>query len=244
MITDYGSDLPSVNLFGRETTTKIRGIGASYSYSMQEARAAMLAGLPLDARKAAAARHAIEQKIDDVICVGNTDDFGITLSGLFTLSGTETYANPNGAAGSPTWALKTPDEILEDLHGMARQVHTNSKGIESPDNMVMPLDSYGLISTRRMGDGDARTILAKFLADDPHVKTVNTSHRLSSNSGWSGRRVVCYRKDPNKLEALIPQEFEQFAPQFDGMIVKTNCHARVGGVILYFPKSVIYCDGV
>ncbi len=40
----------------------------------------------------------------------------------------------------------------------------------------------------------------------------------------------------------MPVPFEQMAPQFDGMIVKTSCHGRIGGVVCYFPKSVIYAD--
>ena len=44
------------------------------------------------------------------------------------------------------------------------------------------------------------------------------------------------------LEAICPIIFEQLAPQFEGYEVLTNCHARCGGVVLYYPKSVSYAD--
>lgn len=241
MIADYANDFKSVDVFGAESTQKLKGFGTSYSYSIQEARAAMMAQLPLDARKAMAARHAMEQKLDEALLVGEAS---ANLTGLFTQSGTVTYTVPNGAGGDTDWETKTPDEILADLNGISNKIVDDSSGVESPDSLILPLSSYNLIASKRMGDGSDVTVLRHFLGVNPYIKNVDWSHRLESNAAWTGKRMVCYRKDPMKLEGLIPQEFEQFAPQFDGAVVKTLCHARCGGVALYFPKSIAYGDDI
>jgi hypothetical protein len=61
---------------------------------------------------------------------------------------------------------------------------------------------------------------------------------------WTGDRAIVYDKSPEVLEALVPVEFEQFAPQMVGLETITECQARLGGVVLYRPKAVLYADGL
>lgn len=243
LVADYANDFPRVDILGTESTQKIRSIGDSYGWSIQEARAAQMAQLNLDVRKAMAARAAIELLIDEILLVGSTS-LGVTMEGLFNLTGVNTYTVPNGVAGSPLWANKTPGEILADAVGMVSKVYTDSNEVESPDTLVLPTDSHGLMATLPIGDGDNRTVLSRFLADSQHIRFVETSHRLNTAGSGGGRRMVAYKRDPNKLEGLLPQDFEQMPPQYEAMQVVTFCHARVGGVVSYFPKSIIYADGI
>jgi hypothetical protein len=237
MIADWADDLPSSDIVGTETTQKLRSFGSSYQFSLQEARAAQMAGLPLDARKAMAARRAIEQKLDEVLLLGEATS---NLSGLFTLSGTESYTPT-----TTTWSTATdPDLIVAELTGISNDLVNSSNGVERPDTLILPLSRFNLISQMRMGDGSDTTVLKFFLGVSPYIRNVEWSERLESNSAWTGKRMVCYQRSPEKLEGLISQEFEQFAPQFQNMVVKTNCHARTGGVVLYYPKSVAYGDNI
>ena len=240
IVADYGKDFPRVDIYGAEVTTKIVSIGDSYGWSIQEARSAQMAGLDLDGRKARAARFAIEAKLDDLLLNGDSD---LGLEGLFALSGITTYTVTTGAGGV-TFDVKTGAEVLVDLHGAPLKAHTDSKGIERPDTVIMPLTTYGLLSTVQVGGGDSRTLLAKYLADDQFIKNVYTSHLLETAGSGGAKRMIFYKKSPDVLEGLIPQEFEQFAPEFHSMQVVTTCHARCGGVIVYRPKAVVYADGV
>lgn len=241
---------PRVDLFGTETTTKIRTLKAAYGYAMQEARAARMSGRPLDARKAMAARRAIEQLIDQAAFVGDKVTGG--LLGLLNQSSTTTYTVPNGAAASPLWANKTPDEILTDLFGMESAIITGTLDIEKPDTLVLPLSSYQQVATRRLGDGSDTTILKHFLANAVSVNTVLRSHKLESDdaaygetvSVWTGKRAVMYTRSPEKLQLVIPMEYNQLPPQFDGYEVVTHCEARTGGVVVYYPKSICYADNI
>ena len=238
--SDYSSEGPRADIFGAEYTSKVKGLKSSYGYSIQEARAAMMAGLPLSAKKARAARWVVEKELDEIIWLGNTD---VGLTGLANQSGTSTYTVPAGIGGT-TWEDKTPDEIVADLCGIQNGIVSDTKELEIPDTLVLPLTSFNLINSVRMGDGSDTTILRYFLGMSPYVKSVESSFKLETAGAGSTKRMICYNKSPDKLEAIIPQEFEQLAPEQRGYEVITQCHARSGGVVVYYPKSISYGDGI
>lgn len=240
-ITDWSKALPRVDVFGGQVTHGIKHFGLAYAWNIQQLRAAAFAGKPLPTWVANAAREGCEATIDEGLLLGYSD---FSMKGLFTLANTNTYTVPNGIAGSPTWALKTPREILADMHAMGRKVWVDSLEIETIDTLVLPSDQYALIAERQMGDGDNITILRRFLNDSQWVKTVESSTKLASNSAWTGARMVGYRKSPDVLQGIIPLEFTQQAPQMVGFESVTNCEIRVGGVQCYRPKAVIYGDGI
>lgn len=241
--SDMSTRPPRVDVKKSQSTQNIYSVWDAYGYSVQEARAAVFARQPLPQQKAKAARDIIERTLDTIIMTG---DALTGMKGLLTLAGTLTYSVPNGLSGVKTWENKTPDEIVADLNGIANGIVTATKEIEQPDTILLPLTSYTLISSRRMGDGDTTTILDHFLKSSPYISTVEASHKCEAapNSEWTGKRMVAYKKDPNKLEVLMPQLFEQWAPEIDGAETVTICHARIGGIALYYPKSVSYGDGI
>ena len=51
VIADYSDDLPRADVSGKPFTAKIRGVGASYAYSVQDMRASRFAGKSLDIRR-------------------------------------------------------------------------------------------------------------------------------------------------------------------------------------------------
>lgn len=242
VVRDYAKDFPRVGLKAIEARTPIVSIGDSYGWSVQEMRAAQLAGTQLDTRLAAAARFAIERKIDELLLVGDSD---VGVEGLFTLSNTTTYTLvADGTGTSKLWSTKTNAQILRDLFGISNEVFTGTKEMELPDTLILPTSRYGLISTMRYSDNDARTILQVWQASEPRIKTVYASGLLETAGASGTARMVAYSRDPNKLEGLVPQEFEDFPPQWESMQAIVTCHARCGGTVAYFPKAVVYADGL
>lgn len=239
--SDLSSKPPRADVSGSESNQVIRSVIIAYGYSIQEARAAMMAKTPLIPRRAMAARDIIERTLDNIIFLGNTV---MGLKGLLNQSSPVTYATPNGASGDTEFETKTPDEIVADLHGIVNAIVVNSKEIEQPDTLLLPLSSFTYIASRRMGDGDSTTILDHFKRTSPYIKTVEATHKLESNSAWTGKRMVAYRKDPNKLAFILPQPFEQHPPQADMYELVTPCHARTGGVVVFCPKSIAYGDQI
>lgn len=265
LIKSYSNDAPRVDVSGKEATQKIRGASDMYGYTTQELRAAMMAQMPLDVRKAMAGRYALALLFDEVMFYGKADvtatqsatglDAGAAeggLTGFLGLANTTAFTTPTGGQGSKLWRKKTADEIVLDMHSFVNNVVKTTFGIHRPDTMLLPLAAYNIASTKRMGDGSNQTCLEFFLATSPYIDEVNPSYRLDSRASpnWNGggaattSRAMCYEKNSDRLTGLVPLEFEQLAPQQWNMEIRTLCHGRLGGAIAYYPGSVSYMDGI
>ena len=68
---------------------------------------------------------------------------------------------------------------------------------------------------------------------------------VSFFSGAGGLdRMAVYRRDPDALTLEIPQDFEMLEEQARGLEYVTPCHSRIGGVIVYYPLSIAFADGI
>lgn len=241
IVSSYADDLPRADVKGLEFRQPIKSLGASYGYNVQEIRAGKFAGLPLEARKANAARLAVEQAIDRIAALGDSVN---NLTGFLNQPNAQIVTIPNGASASKLWSSKTGLEINSDLTAMANAVVSNTKGIETADTLVVPIAQYGQIASTPITSTATRTILDFFLGSNPWIKNVEYWFRLQGAGAGATDRVVAYRKDPDALMLVIPQEFEQFPPTQDGLEFQIACHARIGGVTLFYPLSMAYGDGI
>lgn len=244
LIASYADDLPRSDVFGKEFTTPVRSLGGSYGYSVQEIRSAMMAGVPLQQRKANAARQAYEQAVNNIAFFG---DGSATYGGLYGL-----FYNPNvtkAAATNGSWATATPDEIIEDVNKAITNVTTLTKGVETIDTVLLPLTQYGRIaSTPRSGTSDT-TILEFLRRVWPGVTFtgINECAALATKpSGGAGPVdvMVLLRNSLDKMSLEIPQPFEQFPPQERNLEVVVPTHGRIGGLIVYYPLSVAIIEGI
>ena len=239
--TSYADDAPMVDVRADSTVLRIRGMQTKYAYTLQELRAAAMSGSGLIPRKALAARKAIEQKHNKIILLG---DARWHLKGLFNLSGVVTYATVAGDSTSKDWANKTPLEILADMFAMENAISTATEDAEHPNTLILPLSRHKIVKQTPMGDGMPGTILQFFLNNSDHIKDVFNSTELESNSLWTGRRMAAYKRDPEYIQYVEPQPFEQLMPEHSGMRTTTVCHSRTGGVQAMYPKSICYGDEI
>lgn len=240
-IANYAEDLPRVNVKAVEYFRQIKSFGTSYGWSFQEMRAAAFAKEPLEDTEARAARRATEEFFDTVARNGDT---GFGLLGLLNQTNTTAYTVPNGVSGSAEFKDKTPDEVVADLNGIASNIVRTTKDIEKPDTLILPIEQYTDIASRRMGDGSDVKILQFFLEANPYIKNVASWHHLAGAGDGGTDRMVCYRRDPMNIEMVIGQEFETFPPQVKNLDVVIACHARTGGVVVRFPLGMSYGDGI
>lgn len=245
----YSTEAPRADVsFSEATPQKIRPLTAAYGYDFFEARVAAATGSNMQAHKASAARRAIAQEVDRILTFGDTTRYGATLYGLANLGVVDTLAftAATGLSGSKTFELKTPDEVVADLFNIANAMVSNSRGVEVPTDLILPLSTYNYCATRRMGDGIGNTILEHYKQNAVYARNVSAWHVLDAApaSEWTGKRMICFKKDPEVLEYILPVEFEQLAPQLRGMETVTPCHARIGGVVLRRPKALSYGDGI
>ncbi len=243
VIADEAMDLPDVEVKTSEKSMNMFTLGIMYRYHIQEARAAMSEGMPLIAKKAMVAREQMERKLDGIILLGDTV---AGVKGLLnaTDTGIVTYTTPNGTGGDTEFSTKSSDEVLLDLHGAPAKVVTDSKEVDIPNTMLLPLSTKQYLASRRVGDGTSTTILTYFLGNDPYINMVEALYQLESNADWTGKRGMCYRRDPNCLELIVSQSFEQLPPQAVAFMVKTFCRMRTGGLAIYRPTSMVRFDQI
>ena len=241
LLASYAHDLPRVDVKGREFRSPIKGLGNSFGYSVQEIRAARMAGKPLEARKLQAARKAVEEKLDRILAFGD----GLSgLLGFLNQPNALAYVIPAGNGGLTKWASKTPDEILADLNGACLYMVDQTRGVETPDTLVLPDEQFGIIATTPRSATSDTTILDYWLKTNPWVRNVESWHKLKGAGAGVTDRAVFYRRSPDALQGIIPQEFETFPPEAKGLEFEVACHMRTGGVVVYYPLSICYADGI
>lgn len=242
LLKDFAKDLGRVEVKTSQKSMGVFSMGIAYAYTINEARAAMFARVPLQQRKAMAARDLMARKLDDILFEGEST---MGVKGLINQTGTETYTVlSNGAGGVKTWADKSPDNVLLDLNGAPQAIVVNTKEIHRPNTMVLPLSRFQAIAGVRVGDGTSETILSYWLRTNPYgITSVDFTTKLETAGAGSTTRGIVYDKSPQVLEAIIPVEFEQFAPETHNLEVVTICHMRASGVAVYYPKAVCYFDG-
>lgn len=240
LIANYADDLPRADVAAKEFISPIKSIGMSYGWNLQEVRAAAMTGKPLNARRAQAALRghlARENKIawfGDTIC---------NLPGFLSNPNIIAVVLPNdGAGASTTLASKTPDQQVRDLNSMATAVHDTSKGVESPDTLLMPITQFNLIFTTRLPASDM-SVGRWFLDNSPHISNVDWLNELDGTGAGGTDSLLAYRRSPSHLTLEIPQDFEELPVQERNLEFVVPTHHRVGGVIIPYPLSISKADG-
>jgi hypothetical protein len=236
LIADAADDLPRADISQVEKSINIRSFGGSFGYTVQELRAAQMANISLEQRRAAAVRRAYEEKVENVAMFGEST---VGLAGFFNNSTVDVIAADKWFTG--TTASGTAQDMLELLNYGVSAIINASNMKEQPDTILMAYEDYNKVSTTRNSDSSDVTVLEYFLRTNPYIRNVEPINQLdASNSVLNTNRMVVYKRDPEKVQLHIPQPLELFPPQQRGLEFIVPAHARVGGVALYYPKSVIY----
>lgn len=234
VISNYGDDLQRVDVQGKEETAKLFGHGAAYGYSIQDLRRSRMAGLPLESERAMAARDAIAL-MNDTICALGESSIGVT--GFYNSADVSLVSPATG-----TWSGATGDQIVADLAKMERAIIVDSNAVEMPDTVVLPPSLFAIANTVRLANTET-TALEFFLKKSLGVKNVEHWYHGETAGASSVARIAMGKRDPRKLQFLLPLPFSQMAPQQKGLGFEINCDSRVGGVIFRYPKSWRYMDG-
>jgi hypothetical protein len=264
-IADYGDDFPGVEIVGTETSSRFIALGASYGYSIQDLREAAFAKVPIDSMKATAARFVCEKKLDKVLAIGSDNSAKNGVKGLLNAANV-TIVNPAAGTGAATaWYTATTGvrttkkaiEIVADINTWFKKVIVDTREVHVPNTLLLDHATRALIRSTPINADDTviyspMTIEQFIMANCPWLQSIETWNRCETASAGGGgaagaagkARAMVYEKNPRNLSALISQDFEQFAPQLKNMKFNVNCHIRTGGVVVRYPKSALYVDGI
>ena len=242
VIADYAKDFPRVDIYGEEKAVKVKGIGDSYGYSIKEIRASQRTGKNLDQRRAITARRAHDEMMNRMALKSNIADGTF---GLLDFPGiTEVTLQADGTSSSKTWASKTPDQIVRDINDLVSAVMEPTSAREVPDTLLLPIAQYNDIATRRIGEAGEKTLMRYILDNSPYIKKIDWLSELKNFGAGGTNRALVGRFDEEHLTLEIPQPFEQFEAQQEGMEFTIPCHSECAGTIIYYPLAFAYADGI
>lgn len=245
IVANYAKDIPRVDLLAQEFTTKVKSIADSYGFSIQDIRAARMAGVNLEDKGAAAALQAIVQLENQLAFFGDT---GYGIQGFFTNPNIPTALAPaDGVGATSTFSTKTPNQIIRDISNLISGIRTRTQNVEKPNTVLLPLSTWTYLNQTPRSDLGDRTIMGWLKENNALIDGIQEWIPLNEleTAGVSGTRMmVAYDRNPRKLTLEIPQPFEMFPPQYEGLEWHVPCHERIGGTIVYYPLSAAFLYGI
>jgi hypothetical protein len=244
----HGNDSPRASLTGVETPRKIVQLENHYSWTTREIEQAAATGAPLDRLTVLAAMSATEQKIDDMLALGDSAH-GIT--GLLNDPIVDDdVLTPTTKTGGPTWATSgnTGDQVLADLNKITMSLVGQLKSTDAPGfqkfTILVPTQQYAYLATTPRGTGTDTTLLQFALRNNPWIEAIEPWDKCDGAGSGPSDRMVAYARNPMCLGALVPDEFRAHAPQERGLEVYVPTTASCGGTVIRYPVAVKYMDGI
>lgn len=237
MLANYANDIPNVGEYGVKQNSPIETIASQYSYTKQDLRAAAMYGRALSPRLALLNREAIERKIESVACLG---DSARGIAGFSNASGVPTLSS----GLTLNWDSSTAAQILADLQLIAITVWTQSMFLHKCNQILCGTDTYAKLSTKVYSDYTGETILSVFQKANPGIAVDPWVMLDNADAGGDGERLIAYEKSPQNASLIIPLEYSEAPPQASGFQFNIPAEARIGGVVVYKPLSMVYVDAL
>lgn len=245
IIANGANKLPLMGFFDREETVKVRTIGGEIFYSSDDLLHAAMTGRPLETDHLITIRQAHRQGEADLVWAGD-EDFGIIA--VFDVPDIPTIALPNGAAVSPLWVNKTPQEVIDDLNQIWRTGHNNVNRLVKLDTMLMPGTDYDYIATTPFSTLTTKTILQVFMESE-RVHGISLIQPMPAdeltdrfiNGTESG--IFTYQRKAETLSLKIAQDLTVLPVQPVGLDFRLPAKARIAGVQVKKPQRTLIATG-
>lgn len=234
IISNYADDLPRADVLGTEITVKVKDIGDSYGYNINELQASLATGMNLPERKATAARRAVEMKMNSIAMVGDP---------AYKLYGLLTHPNIGITAITGNWAAATDDVILADLDAIYDSIRVQSNGVHTPNVIALPVKQFSRITTVRVQDANGMTVAQFFLAKHPGLRFEEVPEFKGAGSGGSDV-IMAFEQSEENFYLDIPRMFTQLAAQARNLELVVPCIARSAGVSVIYPLALTKAEGI
>lgn len=234
VISNYADDLPRADVRALARQVTVRTLGDSYGYNINELRASRATGMGLDARKANAARRSMDLKIAAIKMVGDAQ-YG--LFGILNNPNIPTYvmANPGD------WATLTGDQILANMLGMVVAYQLQTKGVHIPDHLELAPKAYNAAASKFItaaGTATPITPMQWFNANYPSITVENIWELQGAGTGGKDLALL-YERNVDNFAHLYVMPFTQLPPEARNLEIVTDCMAKSGGVVIYYPLALL-----
>ena len=150
--------------------------------------------------------------------------------------------------GGKLWTAATADELSADLFAMATAVIEGLQQAGSPVftnlTILLPVAQHALISQKRMGPNTAKTVLRFVIENSPYITAIEPWRHCKGAGAGSTDRAVIYPRNPLVVAGIVPMETQPMSPVQKGIEFIVNMLASCGGVVVRYPLSIKYMDGI
>ncbi len=229
---------------------KAHVFAAALRVMFQDMQRANYIGRSLDNLLQDGVRMAYDKHMDANTYVGLTE-YGTT--GLVNDPNATETAAANGAAGTSTWATKTPQEILKDVNDALTAVWAANEYDETaiPNHILIPYEQYNYILTTMVTDLATETIYDFLMKNNVAAKNGGSlfigATRWCKGAGTGSKdRMVVYVNHERfvKMDELVPMSRIMSAPNVANVCYDTAYMANISEVQPFYPTSIMYVDGI
>lgn len=247
VINARATDLPKSDISGREYSINVKSVGCAYDYDIDEVASAQMSGMPLEARKAMAARRGYEEFINTAIWYGDsTGSFNGFFNPINNIAHNPVVA---GASTNTEWADKTPDEIIHDLNFACGAMYAATKKIHRPTEIWLPVAQWNYINSTPRSSLSDTTILKYFTQNNSfNITTIKPLNAIEGmGDGGSECFVVLTKTTPEGTQTIRIREPLplQFMPvQLHGLVYEIPGRGRFAGLEVTYPRAIDIWYGI
>jgi hypothetical protein len=247
IVANYADDIRRVAVTAQKVSFDIETYALGYDYSVLDIERAAMSGVNYRNRKSDQVRRGFELRFERIAATGQP---GTSIKGLLNNANVPLLTAAN-VGGTTAWGsgTKTANDVLNDLLAMENAIITTTKGVESPDALLLPLTQFRYIQNTPLftgaGSDPEDTILKVFLERSASVTDIDWWLPLATaNAAGTGPRALMYRRDAEHVHFEMPLAPTELPPQAHNLALDVNSWARSGGVAYEYPLSAVYMDGI
>jgi hypothetical protein len=165
---------------------------------------------------------------------------------------TRSSAAAHTPGGNDTqWSGKTADEILADINAAISAVWAanDCSGDALPNHILIPVEQFGALVTRKVSDDSERSILTYVLENNLSAQqggdmTISPC-KWCSGAGSNGTdRMVVYMNRVDRICFNLTQPLRRMDTEYAEMRIKIPYIAQFSEVRFLYPSTVRYLDGI
>ena len=161
-------------------------------------------------------------------------------------------ADPHTSGGTDTdWQYKTADEILNDINSaisaLWRDNDCSSDAL--PNHILIPVQQFGALVTRKVSDDSERSILTYVLENNLSAQqggdlTISPCKWCAGIGSNGSDRMVVYMNRVDRICFNLTQPLRRMDTEYSEMRIKIPYIAQFSEVRFLYPSTVRYLDGI
>ena len=175
----------------------------------------------------------------------------VSSTGLINNPGITRVSAAAVTGGATRWSQKTADEILNDINSAISALwKDNDCSIDAlPNHILVPVEQFGALVTRKVSDDSERSILSYVLENNLTVQQggdlVISPCKWCSRAGSShSDRMVVYCNRIDRICFNLTQPLRRMETEYAEMRIKIPYIAQFSEVRFLYPSTVRYMDGI